>query len=141
MNASIAANRDKVVLGVDDQFENVLMLQALIETQGFTFFGAGSGLECISIAQRISPRLILLDIQMPEMDGIETCKRLRSIWQLKQTPIAFVTGRNASDDVRAGIAAGGNDFVVKPFDPRKLLARVEYWTSRRILPAREAPGA
>jgi two-component system OmpR family response regulator len=126
------SRKNKIILGVDDQPENIMMLEALIEGRGYTFFGAGSGAECISLAPRAAPRLILLDIQMPELDGFETCKRLRAIWTLAPTPIVFLTGRKSSDDVRAGMAAGGNDFIVKPFDAEKLLARVDYWTSRRL---------
>ncbi len=132
MSSVDPARKAKIVIGVDDHVENIMVLQALVEAQGYTFFGAGSGLECISLAQRAGPRLILLDVQMPEMDGFETCRRLRSIWSLQQTPIAFLTAKKSSDDVRAGLAAGGNDFIVKPFDADRLLARVEHWTSRRL---------
>jgi CheY-like chemotaxis protein len=130
--AEAAIRKTKIVLAADDQAENILMLESLIEGQGFTFFGVSSGAECISLAQRVSPRLILLDVQMPEMDGFETCRRLRSIFQLKHVPVAFLTARKSAADVQAGIAAGGNDFLVKPFDPERLIARVVHWTSRRI---------
>lgn len=129
--AEAAANRGKIVLAADDQPENIMMLKSLIESQGFTFFGVGSGAECLSLAQRIGPKLILLDIQMPELDGFETCRRLRANYALKHVPVAFLTARKAAADVQAGINAGGNDFIVKPFDPEKLLARVAHWTSRR----------
>ena len=129
--AEAAARRAKVVLAADDQHENIMMLESLIETQGFTFFGVGGGAECLSLAPRISPRLILLDIQMPELDGFETCRRLRAIYSLKQIAVAFLTARKAAADVQAGIKAGGNDFIVKPFDPEKLIARLIYWTDRR----------
>ncbi len=132
MADDVTARAAKIVLGVDDQPENLMILEALIEAQGFAFFGVSSGAEAISLAVRTSPRLILLDIQMPDMDGIETCRRLRGIPELRQTPIAFLTARKASDDVRAGLLAGGNDFIVKPFDPEKLIARVVHWTSRRL---------
>jgi len=108
-----------------------MMLESLIESQGFTFFGVASGAECLSLAPRISPRLILLDIQMPELNGFETCRRLRSIYTVKPIPVAFLTARKSADDVRAGMLAGGNDFIVKPFDPEKLIARVVHWTARR----------
>lgn len=127
-----AARKAKVVLAADDQPENILMLESLIEGQGFTFFGVNSGADCISLAQRVSPRLILLDVQMPGMDGFETCRRLRTIHTLRQTPVAFLTARKGVADVQAGVAAGGNDFVVKPFAPDKLIARVLHWTSRRV---------
>ena len=127
----MSLNKDRVIIGVDDQPENILMLEALIEGQGYTFFGCTSGLDCIALAQRANPKLILLDIQMPIMDGYETCRRLRITPAVRNVPIAFLTARKASEDVRAGIAAGGNDFIVKPFDAEKLLARVDYWTQRK----------
>lgn len=123
--------KDKVVIGIDDQAENIMMLEALLETQGYTFFGAASGAEGLELAQRARPNLILLDIQMPTMDGYETCRRLRIMPNTRFVPIAFLTARKASEDVRAGLAAGGNDFIVKPFNAEKLLARVEHWTSRK----------
>ncbi|MGH6957783.1 MAG: response regulator [Caulobacteraceae bacterium] len=130
--AEAVARKAKVILAADDQAENILMLESLIEHQGFTFFGVGSGAECLSLAPRIGPRLILLDIQMPELDGFETCRRLRAIDPLRHVPVAFLTACKSAADVRAGIAAGGNDFIVKPFDPEKLIARVVHWTSRRV---------
>jgi two-component system sensor histidine kinase/response regulator len=121
----IAARRAKIVLAADDQAENLMILESLIEAQGYTFFGVETGLEAISLAIRISPRLIL-------MDGYETCRRLRAIPDLKPVPIAFLTARKSSDDVREGLLAGGNDFIVKPFDPEKLISRVVQWTNRRL---------
>jgi CheY-like chemotaxis protein len=132
MDAAEAAGRKaRTILAADDQPENILMLESLIESQGFTFFGVESGADCLSLAQRIGPKLILLDVQMPDMDGFETCRRLRAMVALEHVPVAFLTSRKSAADVQAGIAAGGNDFIVKPFDPEKLLARVVHWTSRR----------
>ena len=126
------AGRGKVVLGVDDQPENIMMLEAILESQGFTFFGATSGLECISLVPRVNPRLILLDVQMPEMDGYETCRRLRRAPEYRSIPVAFLTARKEVEDVKTGIAVGGNDFIVKPFDPARLVNRVVHWTNRRV---------
>ncbi len=128
----MASRRAKIILAADDQPENLMILESLIEGQGFTFFGVETGLDAISLATRISPRLILLDVQMPLMDGFETCRRLRAIRELRPVPIAFLTARKASDDVRAGLLAGGNDFIVKPFDPEKLISRVVQWSGRRL---------
>lgn len=127
--------RGRVVIGVDDQPENLALLQAIVENHGDTFLGAASGAEGIALAQRSSPRLILLDVQMPEMDGFETCRRLRQIWILKPTPIAFLTSSKSGADVQEGLRAGGNDFLSKPFDPERLLARIDYWSSRRLTAA------
>lgn len=129
--SDVAARRSKTVLAADDQPENIMLLESLIEGLGFTFFGVDNGPDCLSLAQRISPRLILLDVQMPQMDGFETCRRIRGIYSLKHIPVAFLTARKSATDVRAGMLAGGNDFIVKPFDPEKLIARVAHWTARR----------
>lgn len=127
-----AARRSKVVLAVDDQPENIMMLESIIESQGFTFFGASNGMECLSLVQRVNPRLVLLDVQMPMMDGYETCRRLRRMPEMRTIPVAFLTARKEVEDVKTGIAVGGNDFIVKPFDPFKLVNRVVHWTSRRV---------
>lgn len=130
INPSPASGR--IVIGVDDQPENLLILQGVLEHAGYFFLGAASGAECLSLAARSSPRLILVDIQMPGMDGFETCRRLRAEWSLRRTPIAFLTAKKAPEDVRMGLDAGGNDFLLKPFDPEKLLARTDYWTRRTL---------
>jgi CheY-like chemotaxis protein len=122
----------KIVLGVDDAPENVLLLQAVVKSGGYTFVAAKNGAECLTLIHRIIPRLILLDIQMPDMDGFETCRRLRANPTLRHIPIAFLTALKSAADVTTGLAAGGNDFIVKPFDPAKLLARVKHWTGRSV---------
>ena len=124
------ARAGTIVLAADDQAENILMLESLLESQGFTFFGVASGKECLAMAERVAPRLILLDVQMPGLDGFETCRRLRAVPALAQVPVAFLTARKSAQDVRAGLDAGGDDFIVKPFDPQRLIGRVLHWTSR-----------
>ena len=79
----------------------------------------------------MKPRLVLLDVRMPGMDGYETCRRLRAMPALARVAVVFLTARKSSADVRARLEAGGDDFIVKPFDPAKLIARVVHWTSRR----------
>jgi CheY-like chemotaxis protein len=126
--------RSKIVLGVDDDESNVQLLSSLIENAGFTFMGASSGSECLSLLSRVQPRLILLDIEMaPGIDGFETCRRLREGPRLKSVPIVFLTGRKTGEDVKTCLKVGGNDFIVKPFDPVKLIDRVEYWLGRRLV--------
>jgi two-component system OmpR family response regulator len=125
----------KIVLGVDDVPQNLMVLEAVLGAAGYTFLAVGSGRECLTMLTRVAPRLILLDIQMPEMDGLETCRRIRAILALAHVPIAFLTASKSAEDVRAGLASGGNDFIVKPFDIKKLLLRVEHWTTRRIAAA------
>jgi CheY-like chemotaxis protein len=122
----------KVVIGVDDAPENLAMLEAAVRAGGFTFLGAASGVECLSLLTRVVPRLILLDIEMPELDGFETCRRIRMNPHLRAVPVAFLTARRTADDVKQGIAVGGNDFIIKPFDVVKLLGRVRHWTQHTI---------
>lgn len=127
-----SSTQSKIVLGVDDAPENLFMLQAAIKHAGYTFLGAKSGMECLSLVSRVIPRLILLDIEMPDMDGYETCRKLRQYPELRHVPIAFLTARKTPADVTAGMQAGGNDFIVKPFDHQKLIERVRHWTTRSV---------
>jgi two-component system, OmpR family, response regulator len=122
----------KVVIGVDDAPQNLAMLEAAVRAGGYTFLGAASGAECLSLLTRIVPRLILLDVEMPELDGFETCRRIRMNPHLRAVPVAFLTARRTADDVKQGIAVGGNDFIIKPFDVVKLLGRVRHWTQHTI---------
>jgi CheY-like chemotaxis protein len=130
---SAESNRSKIVMGVDDVPENLAILKAYVVGAGYTFVGAASGEECMALVSRIKPRLILLDIEMPNgIDGIETCRRLRRNLDLKRVPIAFLTAQKTAQAVMAGMAAGGNDFIAKPFQQDKLIERVHHWTSRRV---------
>ena len=126
------AHKNKVILGVDDTPQHLRLLEQCILAGGYTFFGAVSGVECLKLVNRVEPRLILLDVQMPELDGFETCRRLRDNTGLDHVPIAFLTSRNSPDDVRLGLSVGGNDFILKPVSFVRLMERVQHWTSRRV---------
>ncbi len=128
MNAS--SRRSKIVMGVDDAPESLALLNAVVTGAGYSFIGVNSGAECIRLIARSQPRLLLLDIEMPEMDGIELCRRIRALRDYVKIPIAFLTAKKTGEAVRAGIGAGGNDFIVKPFDVIKLLERVNHWVTR-----------
>jgi CheY-like chemotaxis protein len=124
--------RSKIVLAVDDEPDNIVMLQSLIEGAGYTFFAAASGTECLTLVTRVAPRVILLDVQMPGIDGYDTCRHLRRLSSLDHVPIVFLTTRKTSDDVQSCMRSGGNDFIVKPFDPNRLIKRLEHWVGHRI---------
>jgi two-component system OmpR family response regulator len=116
-------NRSKVVIGVDDNAANLMILKAYVGNAGYAFIGVANGEECLDLATRVVPRVILLDIEMPGgIDGLETCRRL----------IVFLTAHKTAEYVMAGMAAGGNDFIAKPVDKDKLYERLAHWTSRRI---------
>jgi CheY-like chemotaxis protein len=125
-------SKRKIIIGVDDLAENLLLLKASLKPAGYTFIGALSGTECLDLVQRVKPSLILLDIQMPTMDGIETCRRLREMTAMHNTPIVFLTAMKTEGDLAAGVAAGGNDFIIKPFDQKQLLERVRHWAGRQV---------
>lgn len=127
-----AGNRSKVIIGVDDARANLALLDAALQSAGYTFIGASSGPEALDVLNRVRPRLILLDVRMPEMDGFETCRRIRLRNDLVRVPVAFVTACKTESDVRAGVAVGGNDFIVKPFTVAHLLERAAYWVSRPV---------
>jgi CheY-like chemotaxis protein len=114
----------KIVLAADDNPANLRVLKAVIESQGYTFFGAASGSECLEMVERLSPSLIILDVEMPGLDGFETCRQLRARVRSKHLPVAFYTAHRRDSDVRLGLAVGGNDFLLKPIDPEKLISRV-----------------
>lgn len=134
-----AEKRSKIVVGVDDTETNLKLLEATLVNAGYTFFGFPSAQACFEFIQRIEPRLILLDIQMPYMNGFDACRKLRQMPHLRHVPIAFLTARKELDDVTEGMAAGANDFIVKPFSPLNLLKRVEYWTGRGRVPLPNDP--
>jgi two-component system OmpR family response regulator len=122
----------KLVLAVDDAPENLSLVQLAVKSAGCTFLGAKSGVECLALLERIVPQVILLDIEMPPPNGFETCGKIRSMHTLASVPIVFLTARKSADDVKTGLAVGGNDFIVKPYDVAKLIERITYWTNRRI---------
>jgi two-component system, OmpR family, response regulator len=126
--------KSKVIIGVDDTPANLAILRATLVGAGYSFIGVDSGEECLRLVLCASPRLILLDIQMPGLDGLETCRRLRAIQEMTTVPIAFLTSRRTPIDVRMGMAAGGNDFIVKPFQATSLLDRVRHWSTTRVSP-------
>jgi DNA-binding response OmpR family regulator len=120
-----------VILAVDDSSEMLDILKNLIAGAGYRFYGASNANQCMRLVRDIQPDLILLDIQMPEVDGFELCRQIRALQACQHTPIAFVTARRTTQDVKAGIAAGGNDFITKPFDAKNLLARIERWVKQK----------
>jgi putative two-component system response regulator len=111
-----------VVLIVDDSATNLHVLNRILGAR-YQVKVARSGLKALDIAVRVRPSLILLDVQMPDMDGIEVCRRLKQDSATAAIPVAFVSGDGGARDLAACRAAGGSDFFIKPVDPEDLLAR------------------
>lgn len=116
---------DYKILLVDDEPDILEFLSYNLKKEGFTVYTAQNGSEAIKISQEINPDLILLDVMMPEMDGIETCEKIREIPQFKNTIIAFLTARGEDYSQIAGFDAGADDYISKPVKPKVLISRIK----------------
>lgn len=112
------------VLVVDDSAANRKLLEARLQDEYFEVVGAGSGAEAITLAQRWSPDIILLDVLMPVMDGFEACRRLKAQPATAHIPVVMVTSLNDQHERVRGLDAGADDFLVKPVDQATLFARL-----------------
>jgi two-component system cell cycle response regulator DivK len=114
----------KRILIVEDQEDNRAILRDLLGAAGFDLIEARSGEEGVTVTERERPDLILMDIQLPVMDGYEATRRIKSRPALEPIPIIAVTSYALSGDDAKARAAGCNGYVTKPFSPRQLLAKV-----------------
>ncbi|HSC68786.1 MAG TPA: response regulator [Cellvibrio sp.] len=114
----------QVVLVVDDSIDSIHMLNDVLEDAQFTVLVALEGAQALTITKNIRPDIILLDGIMPNMDGFETCRRLKLNPQLADVPIIFMTGLCDTEHVLKGLNAGGVDYVTKPINPDELIARM-----------------
>jgi CheY-like chemotaxis protein len=102
---------------------------------GHEVFETDNGLDAVAQAQALQPDLILLDVMMPgEIDGIEACRRLRGDPRLRGTPIVMLSAKGQVADQQAGLEAGANEYVVKPFEPAHLVKVVARWTGGALPP-------
>lgn len=116
---------NSTILIVDDEEDILEFLEYNLKKEEFDVYTASSGRKAINIAQKVHPDLIILDVMMPDLDGIETCKELRDIPSLKNTLIAFLTARNEDYSQIAGFDAGADDYINKPIKPRVLVSRIK----------------
>ncbi|HXA02129.1 MAG TPA: response regulator transcription factor [Cytophagaceae bacterium] len=112
------------VLVVDDEPDIQEMLQYNLEKEGYEVKTAGDGKEAVETARKFLPHLILMDIMMPKMDGIEACRQVRQINKLKDVFIIFLTSRSEEYSEIAAFDGGANDYITKPIKPRALMSRV-----------------
>ena len=111
------------VLVVDDEPDIVEMVKARLELNNFQVITAQDGEEALKKIEREEPDLVLLDVVLPKMNGLEICRKLREDIVLSHIPIIMLTGKGNLSDMVAGIEAGADDYIVKPFDPAELIAR------------------
>ena len=116
---------DYTILLVDDEPDILEFIGYNLRKEGFQVYTANNGKQAITMAEEIHPHLILLDVMMPEMDGIETCEELRKHTTLSNTLIAFLTARGEDYSQIAGFDAGGDDYITKPIKPKVLISRVK----------------
>ena len=122
-SAPVTQPLEKILL-VDDVPANLSVLTAALEPQGYEILAASSGQAALKVASRAQPNLILLDIMMPEMDGLETCRQLKREVATREVPVIFITARGEMESVVEGFRVGGVDYVVKPFQMEEVLSRV-----------------
>jgi len=113
------------VLLVDDELDILEFLSYNLRKAGYEVFTAKNGVEALEIAVKETPHLVILDVMMPEMDGIEACEELRKIPSLSTTVIAFLTARGEDYSQIAGFEAGADDYITKPVRPKVLVSRVK----------------
>jgi two-component system alkaline phosphatase synthesis response regulator PhoP len=126
----MSTEKTKILL-VDDEPDILEFISYNLLKEGFEVFTSNNGKEAIKIAQLERPTLIILDVMMPDLDGIETCRVIRETPELKDVLIAFLTARNEDYSQIAGFDAGADDYINKPIKPRVLVSRVKALLRRK----------
>ena len=130
--------KDIVILLVDDEPDILEIVGYNLTQEGYSIVTAENGLKAINQAKKHKPHLIILDVMMPEMDGIEACEKLRAIPELSQSIITFLTARGEDYSQLAGFEAGADDYITKPVKPKVLISKVKALL-RRFREPEEAP--
>lgn len=114
----------KKILIVDDEPDILEFLQYNLRKEGYQVVTANDGKQALLVAEQQKPHLIVLDIMMPELDGVETCRLLRQKKEFAHTPIAFLTARDEDFSQITALDVGGDDYITKPIKPRVLISRI-----------------
>ena len=115
----------KKILIVEDERDILQLVKLYLEKEGFRTVAAATGAEGLKCAKEDKPDLIVLDLMLPEIDGLEVCKRLRSAPETAMLPIIMLTAKAEESDTVIGLELGADDYVTKPFSPKALVARVK----------------
>jgi len=121
----MGASGHKKILIVEDEQDILQLVKHYLEKEGFRPVTAMSGLEALKKVKEDKPDLVVLDLMLPEMDGLEVCKRLRSVPDTAMLPILMLTAKAEESDTIVGLELGADDYVTKPFSPKALVARVK----------------
>lgn len=122
---------------MDDEPDIIEIVRYNLSLQGYRILTAKNGHEAVEKAKEFRPHLILLDVMMPKVNGIEACRKIRSIPELEETVIAFLTARGEDFSQIEGFAAGADDYITKPIKPKVLVERVKALLRRFRVPEQE----
>jgi two-component system alkaline phosphatase synthesis response regulator PhoP len=117
--------KDITILLVDDEPDILEIVGYNLSAEGYNVITADNGEKAVKIAKKKKPQLIILDVMMPEMDGIEACEQIRKIPELSETIITFLTARGEDYSQMAGFDAGADDYITKPIKPKVLVSKVK----------------
>ncbi|MBI4833391.1 MAG: response regulator transcription factor [Planctomycetes bacterium] len=115
----------KTILVIDDEKDLIKLIEHHLSKEGFLVIGAKDGIQGLEIIRKHKPDLILLDIMLPGMDGLEVCKRLKISAESSKIPVIMLTAKAQETDKVVGLELGADDYITKPFSPRELVARVK----------------
>ena len=115
----------KTVLVVDDERDLVNLVDFHLSKEGFLVIGAKDGFEGFAMAKKHKPDLIVLDIMLPKIDGLETCRRLKADPEMAYIPVIMLTAKAQETDKIIGLEMGADDYVTKPFSPKELVSRIK----------------
>lgn len=118
------SNNKQKILIVDDEPDILELIEYNLKKEGYQVYTATNGLEAIQSAKKNQPELIILDIMMPKLDGIETCRQLRAMPEFKSTFMVFLTARSEEYSEISGFNVGADDYIAKPIKPRALISRI-----------------
>jgi two-component system alkaline phosphatase synthesis response regulator PhoP len=121
----MGAAHQKTILIVEDEQDILQLVKLYLEKEGFRTATAINGIEALKKVKEEKPALIVLDLMLPEIDGLEVCKRLRSVPDTAMLPIIMLTAKAEESDTVIGLELGADDYVTKPFSPKALVARVK----------------
>ncbi len=119
------SNSNVKILLVDDEPDILEIISYNLSAQGYNVSTANNGIQAIKKAKKEQPHLIILDVMMPEMDGIEACEQIRKIPELQHTLITFLTARGEDYSQVAGFEAGADDYITKPIKPKVLVSKIK----------------
>ena len=130
----------KTIALVEDDADLFSLLKYNLEKEGFRFIGLQTGKGALDLCRRERPDVVILDIMLPDSDGIEICRGIRSSPDLANVPVIFLTARGSESDRVLGLELGANDYMVKPFSVRELVARVRNQLRAPLTPSRRLRG-